>query len=159
MKTKILSLILALSLLFCTAALAGCSKDEPTGETTTAEATTAAQTTAEAATEATTAAEAEQIGTGSVSFMFNVTFADGSTKSYKVSTDKKTVGEALSELKLIDGEVGEYGLYIKTVDGVTVDYDTDKSYWAFYIDGEYAQTSVDKTDIAEGSVYELKVQK
>ena len=74
---------------------------------------------------------------------------------FTIKTDKDTVGEALFEHKLIDGEEGQYGLYVKTVNGITADYDTDKSYWAFYIDGEYAISGVDSTEITEGVTYQL----
>ena len=74
---------------------------------------------------------------------------------FTIKTDKDTVGEALFEHKLIDGEEGQYGLYVKTVNGITADYDTDKSYWAFYIDGEYAISGVDSTKITEGVTYQL----
>ena len=60
---------------------------------------------------------------------------------------------------LIAGEEGAYGLYVKTVNGITADYDKDQTYWAFYIDGEYAVSGVDTTDIVESSVYTLKVEK
>ena len=55
--------------------------------------------------------------------------------TFTVKTDKDTVGAALLENKLIEGEESEYGLYIKVVNGITADYDKDKSYWAFYVDG------------------------
>ena len=48
------------------------------------------------------------------------------------------------------------GLYIKTVNGVTLDYDADGAYWAFYINGEYASTGVDATNIEAGATYTLK---
>ena len=48
---------------------------------------------------------------------------------------------------------------MKTVNGITADYDVDQTYWAFYIDGEYAQTSVDMTAVNDGSVYKLAVEK
>ena len=54
--------------------------------------------------------------------------------------DRVPVLLALLALDLIAGEDSQYGLYVKTVNGITADYDTDGSYWAFYIDGEYAQT-------------------
>ena len=54
----------------------------------------------------------------------------------EIHTDQETVGAALLELGLIAGEESEYGLFIKTVNGLTADYDTDGVYWAFYIDGE-----------------------
>ena len=59
---------------------------------------------------------------------------------------------------LIAGEDSDYGLYVKTVNGVTVDYDTDGKYWAFYVDGEYAATDVDSTDITAGATYTFKAE-
>lgn len=99
------------------------------------------------------------LGEGDTTFEFVATDADGKTTSYEIHTDKKTVGEALLELDLIAGDEGDYGLYVKQVCGITADYDTDGSYWAFYIDGEYASTGVDSTDIVPGSVYEFRVEK
>lgn len=75
--------------------------------------------------------------------------------TFTIKTDKKTVGAALFEHKLIDGDEGEYGLYVKTVNGITADYDVDKSYWAFNINGEYATSGVDTTEIKEGVTYQL----
>ena len=59
----------------------------------------------------------------------------------------------------IAGDETEYGLYVKEVNGFVADYDTDGTYWAFYIDGEYAMTGVDQTEITEGSTYTLQVEK
>ncbi len=99
------------------------------------------------------------IGEGKTAFTLEVTDADGAVTVFAVHTDEKTVGEALQKLGLIDGEEGAYGLYVKTVNGITADYDTDGSYWAFYINGEYAMTGVDQTDVQAGAVYALKVEK
>lgn len=79
--------------------------------------------------------------------------------TFTVKTDKDTVGAALLEHKLIEGDVGDYGLYIKKVNGITADYDVDKSYWAFYVDGEYALSGVDTTEITEGVTYQLEYTK
>ena len=79
-------------------------------------------------------------------------------ETFEVHTDKATVGEALLELNFIAGDDSEYGLYVKTVNGITADYDKDGVYWAFYINGEYAQTGVDSTNIAEGDSYSFKVE-
>ncbi len=99
------------------------------------------------------------LGEGSKSFTFKVVDGDGNEVSCEIKTDKTVVGDALLEHELIAGEDGAYGLYIKNVNGITADYDVDGSYWAFYIDGEYAMTGVDTTEIVEGSVYMLKVEK
>ena len=106
-----------------------------------------------------TASDAEVLGEGETVFTFIVTDADGNDTQFEIHTDKKTVGEALLDLGLIAGEDSEYGLYVKTVNGVTADYDTDQTYWAFYVDGEYAQSGVDSTDITVGSTYSFKIEK
>lgn len=108
---------------------------------------------------ATETAEATDIGEGNTEFAFEVVLEDGTTTLYNVHTDEKTVGAALLGVNLIAGDDSEYGLYVKTVDGVTADYDKDGTYWAFYIDGEYASTGVDSTDVVPGSTYSFKVEK
>ena len=101
----------------------------------------------------------EDVGSGNTVFVFRVTDADGNDKLYRVRTDKKTVGDALQEIGLIEGEEGEYGLYVKKVNGIEADYDKDKTYWAFYIDNEYAMTGVDSTEITYGAEYCFKIEK
>ena len=107
------------------------------------------------------AAAAQEIilGEGSVKFTFIVVDADGNETNFVVNTDKETVGDALLEQNLIEGEEGDYGLYVKTVNGITADYDTDQTYWAFYVNGEYATAGVDSTPVNEGDTYEFKVEK
>ncbi len=73
--------------------------------------------------------------------------------------DDSVLGTGDTVFSLIEGEEGEYGLYVKTVNGITADYDEDGTYWAFYINGEYAQTGVDATPVAEGETYSFKVEK
>lgn len=97
-------------------------------------------------------------GEGSTEFTFTVVDTEGKEVQATIRTDKTTVGEALLDLGLIAGEDGEYGLYVKTVNGTTLDYDKDGKYWAFYIDGEYAMTGVDSTEITAGSVYSFKAE-
>ena len=75
--------------------------------------------------------------------------------TFTIRTDKKTVGEALLEHSLIDGEDGSYGMYIKSANGTVADYDVDQSYWAFYIGEDYAMSGVDSTTIEEGVIYKL----
>jgi len=103
--------------------------------------------------------ESNVVGEGAVAFTFEVVDGEGNTTIFTVNTDKTTVGEALVDNGLIEGEDGEYGLYVKTVNGITADYDRDQTYWAFYIDGEYASTGVDSTEVVAGSTYSFKVEK
>ena len=99
------------------------------------------------------------LGTGGVQFPFTVTDQEGEETEFEIHTDKETVGEALLEVGMIDGDEGEYGLYVKTVNGITADYDADGVYWAFYINGEYAQTGVDTTPVTEGEEYSFRIEK
>lgn len=99
------------------------------------------------------------LGTGKTEFAFTVTDEDGNETKFQIHTDKEMVGEALTELGLIAGEESEYGLYVKTVNGITVDYDKDGKYWAFYVNGEYAQTGVSDTAVTEGDTYSFCIEK
>ena len=137
-KTRMLSLVLVF-VLIAAAALTGCSgkpaettgAPEPAGQTTV-------------------------LGEGSKTMDFTVVDKEGITHLYTIHTDAETVGQALMELELIDGEEGPYGLYIKSVLGQVLDYETDGMYWGFYVNGDYALTGVDQTPITEGDAYLLK---
>lgn len=94
-----------------------------------------------------------------VEFTLEVTGKDGVTKSQTVSTDCQTVGEALLAYGMIEGDAGDYGLYVKTVLGETLDYEKDGLYWAFYINGEYASSGVELTQIEPGAVYAFRAEK
>ncbi len=95
-----------------------------------------------------------EVGTGSKMFFVEVKAEDKSVM-FTVNTDEETVGKALSENNLIAGENGAYGLYVKSVNGIVADYNIDQSYWAFYKDGQYMQTGVDRTEFADGDRFEL----
>ena len=106
-----------------------------------------------------TVSDGAVLGEGAKEFSLEIVDGEGKSVNATVKTDKATVGEALLDLKLIAGDDDQYGLYIKCVNGITADYDVNRTYWAFYIDGEYAMSGVDTTDIVEGAKYALKVEK
>ena len=143
---KTLSLLL-LTVLIAAMALtsAGCGDNENTKATESPVVTTAS-------------GEVTVLGEGSKTFSFTVSDFDGKESAFEIHTDKETVGEALLDLGLIAGDEGAYGLYVKTVNGITADYDKDGKYWAFYIDGEYAMSGVDVTKIEAGKAYAFKVE-
>ena len=89
------------------------------------------------------------------SFIFTVVDKDGKETVFNITSEKKTVGEALQDEGLIAGEEGEYGLYVKTVNGMLADHDVDQTYWSFTISGEMAMTGVDQTELVDGTVYGL----
>lgn len=145
MKTKILALFLALALLV---SLCACAKGEaaadPTAETQTENGlwTTATYT------------EDTTLGSGEKEVLVKV-IAEGKTVTFTLKTDKENLGDALLESGLAKGEEGQYGLYVKVVNGMTADYDVDQSYWSFSIDGEAQMTGVSDAKIEGGEAFEL----
>lgn len=104
-------------------------------------------------------AEVKKLGQGDTQFEFSVTHKDGTQVLFEISTNETTVGAALLNTGVIAGDVEDYGLYVKTVDGETLDFNTDGMYWAFYINGEYAMSGVDTTNIIAGDSYSFKAEK
>ena len=96
----------------------------------------------------------QTLGSGAKTLTVEVT-AEEKTVTFTVKTDKETVGEALLDAGLIEGEMSTYGIYIKKVNGITADFDVDQTYWAFYINGEPSMNGADQTPIEEGAIYRL----
>lgn len=92
-------------------------------------------------------------------FTLKVVGADGKTKTCPVVTNCETVGEALIDAGLIEGEDGPYGLYVKKVCGESADYDVNGTYWALYVGGEYSTQGVDKLKCADVTEVEFRVEK
>lgn len=103
--------------------------------------------------------EVTVLGEGAVRFLFRVTDQDQNVTSFEIHTDEETVGAALAGLQLIEGEESSYGLYVKVVNGITADYETDGTYWAFYVNGESSMNGVDSTNVEADALYEFKVEK
>ena len=93
-----------------------------------------------------------ELGEGSKTFTFKVEVEENSV-TFTIHTDADTVGKALLDLGLIEGEDSQYGLYVKKVNDMLADYDVDQTYWAFYVNGEYAMSGVDTTAIVETDIY------
>ena len=102
--------------------------------------------------------EDTQLGSGEKTLLIEVK-ADDKAVTFTIKTDKETVGEALTEHKLIDGEKGAYGLYVKKVNGILADYDINQSYWSFSKNGEYLSSGVDSTEFKDKDKFELHYTK
>lgn len=154
---KHLSLFLCMMLIAAMALITtGCNGNNGAQKTETAQQTTV---TDDAQAEKSAESEPTIVGEGNTVFTFSVVDADGKETFFEVHTDKTTVGEALLENNLIAGEDSDYGLYVKEVNGISADYDKDGAYWSFYVDGQYAQSGVDTTNIEEGKTYTFKYEK
>lgn len=158
-QRKSLSLILCIMLTVAMALFTSGCNDKTEENESSVSTEMQENTDSEAADEEAAESDAVVLGEGETKFFLTVADGEGTESSFEIHTDKETVGEALLELDLISGEEGEFGLYVKSVNGIVADYDIDGTYWAFYINGEYAMTGVDATAIEEGAAYMLKVEK
>ena len=93
-------------------------------------------------------------GNGSKTILVEVKAEDRAV-TFTIKTDKGNLGEALLEHNLVSGENGAYGLYVKTVNGITADYNINQTYWAFTKNGESMLSGVDGAEISDGEHYEL----
>ena len=103
--------------------------------------------------------DGDTLGQGKTTFRVTITNIDGESITITVHTDEETVGEALQKLGVIEGEEGDYGIYIKSVNQETHDYDKDGTYWSFYVDGEYAAAGADMTAIDPAVTYAFVAEK
>ena len=75
----------------------------------------------------------------------SVTGADGEEKRYPVTArEGDTLLTAMRQAGILeDGGIRDGMVY--TISGETADYGADKSYWAFYMNGEYMMTGAGET--------------
>lgn len=86
-----------------------------------------------------------------------VVYTDASTDEFSLSTDAEFLRQALEAQELIEGEESQYGLYVKTVNGVTAD-ESKEEWWCFTKDGADVMTGVDSTPIADGDHFEITLK-
>ena len=96
-----------------------------------------------------------QVGTKTITVEIIVDGADTVTKS--ITTEAEYLRGALEEEDLIAGEESQYGLFVKTVNGVTID-DAKQQWWCFTKGGADLFTSADATPIADGDKFEITLK-
>lgn len=99
------------------------------------------------------------LGDGNTTIIFTVEHFDGKMVTFTIKTDKTVLSDALLEHELIEGENDIYGLYVKKVNGITQDFNKDRTYWALYVDGAYSMEGVSSVKIKEGQTYTYRVSR
>lgn len=92
--------------------------------------------------------------TGSKTITVDINMPDGTTDTVTIKTDAEYLRGALEQEKLVAGDESQYGLFVKTVNGYTVD-DSKQEWWCFTKGGEALFTGVDDTPIADGDKFEI----
>lgn len=95
-----------------------------------------------------------QTSEGEKNITVTVIHGDESSKEFSYTTDAEYLGDILQAEGLISGDQGEYGLYVKVVDGEEIN-ETNQEWWCLTKGGESVNTGVDMTPIADGDTYEL----
>ena len=72
---------------------------------------------------------------GDKTIEIQVVLSEEDTRNFTIQTDEAYLGAALQNEKLIEGEEGQYGLYITKVDGVEADASKNQ-WWCITKDGE-----------------------
>ncbi len=137
---KLLALVLACMMLI---SLASCSRSEKSTDELWADALYS---------------EDAVLGDGSKSVTVKVTAGEKSIV-FTVKTDSETLGEAMSEQLLVEGEQGQFGLYVKKVNGIMADFDKDRTYWGISKDGTDLLNGIDSEKIMGGESYEFARKK
>jgi len=80
------------------------------------------------------------------------------TVTKTITTDAEFLRGALEEEEgLLAGEESQYGLFVKTVNGVTVD-DAKQQWWCITKGGADVFTGVETTPIADGDKFEITLK-
>lgn len=86
-----------------------------------------------------------------------VIHGDQTEKVFEFNTDAAYLGEVLEDENLVEGETGEYGLFITTVDEEAAD-DSKQQWWCITKGGEQVNTSADQTPVTDGDAFELTLK-
>ncbi len=103
-----------------------------------------------------TAVDSAKDDDAKITITVKVKGSDGNFTDFVITTAEEFLRGALEQENLIEGDDGEFGLYVKVVNGERADYDKDGAYWSFLKNGEYLMSGVDTTPIADGDVFSIE---
>ncbi len=88
-------------------------------------------------------------------FTLTIVHGDGTSKEKTIKSAEEFLAPALVSLGILTDDGVETGMYL-IVDGEAVSWEKNQSYWAFYVDGEYAMEGMNTTVITDGAHYKLE---
>lgn len=97
---------------------------------------------------------------GAKTVMIEVVDDEGISAVYEVHTDAEYLLQVMEEADglTFDGEEGDYGFTVYTVNEVTADFNTDGAYWSFYLNGEYCNYGVSEQTVNDGDEFAIKYE-
>ena len=78
-------------------------------------------------------------------------------KEYVVKTTRDNLADVLTDNDIVEGEDGEYGLYILSANGYTAD-SSKEEWWGLYKSGEMLMTGANDTPVENGDHFEVVLE-
>ena len=98
---------------------------------------------------------------GSKAITIEVVDNEKKSTVYELKTDALYLQGAMDEAKGLtyEGDEGQFGLMVHTVNGVKADYNVDQSYWAFYVNGEYCNYGIAEQPVNDQDAFKIEYTK
>lgn len=97
---------------------------------------------------------------GSKAITLEVLNQEKEASKYLVQTEAEFLRQAMEEAEgkgfTFEGEEGDYGFTLYTINGETHNWNMDGSYWAVYVNGEYCQYGIDSQPVEDGDVFRFE---
>ena len=76
---------------------------------------------------------------------------------YELKTDAEYLQQAMEEAEGLEFayDDGPYGATVHTVNGETVNFDTDGAYWGFNVNGEYCNYGISEQPVEDGDAFQV----
>ncbi len=91
---------------------------------------------------------------GEKTITVEVIMLDETSETFEFTTSEEFLGPVLLAEELVEGEMGDYGLFVTAANGVAVD-DSKQQWWMLTKGGESVMTGFDSTPIADADKFEL----
>lgn len=96
---------------------------------------------------------------GSKEITIEVVNSEGESEVYELKTDAEFLQQAMEEAKeqglTYEGEEGQFGLTISTVNGERADYTLDGAYWSLYVNDKYGNHGIAEQPVEDGDAFEI----
>lgn len=89
---------------------------------------------------------------GAKTITVTVVHQNGSEKSFTCHTDAEFLDTVLLDEKIVEGEMGEFGLFFQTADSETAE---GEGWWKICVGEEAASTGASQIPVTDGTTYKL----
>jgi len=96
---------------------------------------------------------------GSKEITIEVVNSKEKSEKYELKTNAEYLQQAMEEAKeyglTYEGENGDYGLMITSVNGERAIFEKDKAYWSFFVNDEYCNYGIEEQPVEDGDVFKI----